>query len=45
MEKSKNLTIDDLGGMIKDSFDEVGEKFNEMNKKIDKLQKELQKRS
>jgi len=44
MAKSKNLTINDLGGMIKDGFDGVNKQLNEVNKRLDKLetgQKEL----
>lgn len=36
-----NITTDQLAGMMKEQFDEVGKKFDEVNKQFDEVNKKF----
>ena len=37
----ENITTDQLAGMIKEQFDEVGKRFDEVDKKFDEVNKQF----
>ncbi|MDO8668051.1 MAG: hypothetical protein Q7K35_03060 [bacterium] len=40
---ANNMTIDELAGMIKGEFDNVGGKFDKVNGRFDKIESEMAK--